>query len=185
MVHRWVSRENGEIKEFRSAVAIAKHYNCSMPTLYARLNKHNKNTKSPVFGKDILIFRLTGKYGDEIDIEELHHFECDKCSTPVRSKDIICDHCDQKAIEDAAVRDAIKRINRQNSDVNHSPKIKKAKVAKVAEAAPAPETEPNLFYGSEGKTVLEGILGEEKFREFINRMSRCRQPESPKLNLNF
>lgn len=124
MVHRWVSRENGEIKEFRSAVAIAKHYNCSMPTLYARLNKHNKNTKSPVFGKDILIFRLTGKYGDEIDIDELHHYECDTCSTPVRSKDIICDHCDQKAIEDAAVRDAIKRINRQNSDVNHNPKIK-------------------------------------------------------------
>ncbi len=180
MVHRWVSRENGEIKEFRSAVAIAKHYNCSMPTLYARLNKHNKNTKSPVFGKDILIFRLTGKYGDEIDIDELHHYECDKCSTPVRSKDIICDHCDQKAIEDAAVRDAIKRINRQNSDVNHSPKIKKAKVAK---AAPAPEPEPNSFTGSEGKKILEGILSDEQFREFINRMSRRRESEKP--NIDF
>ena len=71
MVQRWVSRHNEEIKEFRSAVAIAKYYGCSMPTLYIRLKKNNQNGKSPVFGKDIKIYRISGTFGDEIDPSEI------------------------------------------------------------------------------------------------------------------
>lgn len=94
MVHRWITVEGEKIKEFPSGKALCKKYNCSYPTLYTRIKKNNQNKKSRVFGKDILVYRLPGEFGDPIDLEDTPTYECDTCGTPVRNKDIICDNCD-------------------------------------------------------------------------------------------
>lgn len=96
MIQRWIVSDKGKLTEYPSGVAICKKYKCSSVSLYARVNCGNKNFKSPIFGRDIRVFRLEGDFGDEIDENSLAIHNCETCDKPVNSKNVVCNECVEK-----------------------------------------------------------------------------------------
>lgn len=148
-MHRWISvnEETNTIKEFKHGRALARYYKTSVTTIYKRLEANNLS-RSPIFGKNIKIYRLTGKFGDPIEKDELTNFVCDTCRTPVRSKDIICDKCDVKE-KNAKVVDSIdnfiyEKIDMEGDDTNLNPVVTEEGVVVKNNPDPEPERQKNF-----------------------------------------
>jgi len=94
-MHRLIVQDKDLITEYQSIDEICEKYSCSKVMIYVRIRRNNANTKCPIFGKDIMIYRLPGRFNDPIDEDDLPNGHCDMCLTPVRYKDILCSKCDE------------------------------------------------------------------------------------------